>query len=563
MFIKDDLITCKKEASDNYAVTTRDGIYQVIEVGGDQVVLKVLQHSDELNIGATHAIPDFLIESDFEYVPEDVKIELKDKALVIKGWLKNQDVRPSDIHVECESLLSSSGGRISTSGISFFSKDVYSKSRAALFLPKDGECSYNTTRALYGSYQDFTNGSFENIEKYVRQKLSEKQGADSYTESFIKVDNEKFDSITEAIASDKKVKQVKMPDYMFLTGFSKEHKLVCFNTGRNYVYITNIMSAQILSLSASVMSSCLNVVFNKEYFAGLVELDFEKIMMSMMEDFKAISVLRVAKVKLESIEKFKKDYCGYATNAIKTSVAEAENKVSEYEKKLIEWFEILKLNKTKEFMVSNNIASSEDDFIKMIMSNKNISSIRFRGSKIHACVVTPMTYFEINDYKVIRGGGYSNFNNLQDEYKQLLDDIYLHGTVKLMIEQSFYIETSGGCEPYCEQGSYNRELGEGLVGFHNPHIQGHACFGEYKSLVSKAVKQGDITRAFSLCVAACSGINFMDSPVCNKMLDWIKKDQYQSANCLYYPDGTTKTISQYVKEYKDSGAKWKATEDKK
>lgn len=53
----------------------------------------------------------------------------------------------------------------------------------------------------------------------------------------------------------------------------------------------------------------------------------------------------------------------------------------------------------------------------------------------------------------------------------------------------------------------------------NPHVYYFACLGEYKPLITNALRDGDIIQAMDLCIASVSSMNIAESATATKFLD--------------------------------------------
>lgn len=561
-FIIGDLITTKKEFDANYAATTSDAICEVVEVEEGRYSLKMVRHSkDKVLVGEIYKLPSELIE-EFEKISEDLEAELKDEINILSGWRSGKEYA-IDSKIDTYEMYRKALDYISSYG-HISDSSIYKESRLPLFVVEEPFSSSKRVReySIGCNALDFSGVKPADALKKLK---NQSYNSSDLLETFVKIPTAEMEKITEEIIKDGTFKEEEFPKELLLTCFSRPHIIRVFRRENLYVYATNVFTDEVITRTAAYILPIRNkVAATMDTITALIESNKEKLFVSLYLYAERLSEYIKTALKVEMIEKMSKEYCGFNMKNIQKTIDTVSSEADRLERDVQLLLDRKKSLQMKKFYFDAGKANESEfgDFIKA--NNSAIVSCRMNGNRMDFCVKTFMTYWEDSDYLTIRDGNYATFNEKSDAIKTLLDEVLMKKTVKLQFEQRFslYLTEGDSYTPQCNKDSYDTSLGEGYVGFPNPHIHGHNCWGDYTSMIKKANRDGDLIQAYSLCVAACSGVNLFDSPVFGKFMNYL--NNYKNGSCLHLQDGRVISIAQYEKEYVAAGnVKWVKEEPKK
>lgn len=250
------------------------------------------------------------------------------------------------------------------------------------------------------------------------------------------------------------------------------------------------------------------------------------------------------KARLDTMLTYLDENAGsYVTSAIK----ELEIAIADLETVRLKELYTTLHNKQKELVLLQNVdPASIKDIADMFPSVQVLNVSRMDVSmNIVLKIITPLVHFVADDLKAIKKGGrVSEYNELSDALKALLDAIFIDKTIRLTIEQdiTFVDLFTDNVRPT----KYNERI-TATKGIPNPHHQRYNCWGDYGIPITKALKQLDIYGAVMLVKNAVAGINLLDAPVFREFIKYIRELRVPCLTVI--ETNETITISEYCKRY--------------
>lgn len=122
----------------------------------------------------------------------------------------------------------------------------------------------------------------------------------------------------------------------------------------------------------------------------------------------------------------------------------------------------------------------------------------------------------------------------KNDMKLLMKAIFIDQVLKLRVAAMYRFDIGHRVE-----GCENQDLGYEYKNYMpNPHIDYHACLGNYEQIINEAVLQNDYVYAISQCIASCYSLSFHDYTVMSEFMENIYGVHGDKNNCLELPDGT-------------------------
>lgn len=169
-----------------------------------------------------------------------------------------------------------------------------------------------------------------------------------------------------------------------------------------------------------------------------------------------------------------------------------------------------------------------------IVSNKKIEILSCQDGILDFRVRGYLTYFDkavaevlIKKRSVLFGWAKGTATPQQEEL--LFRAIFLENKVRVRFWAEYILDT---VEMRVKGVRTTKQDGftEGYTG--NPHIAGYACLGDYAGIIYECMGDNDYVSAIEQCVASCSSLNLLDSPVMKFMMQ-----RFYGNKCLELPDG--------------------------
>lgn len=243
--------------------------------------------------------------------------------------------------------------------------------------------------------------------------------------------------------------------------------------------------------------------------------------------------------KYGKMKQYLSDINAAKRQALEIGIRDEQNRVREYERVLSEILTKIQSNQ-RELMGLTKEKGSE--FLEFLLANckEQITWFdRVNSSKFGFSVVTPLLYWEEDDYKCMR-------RNVEDDgYPEwmitLLDKIFLEKEVELIFNQAFSMDINAN-HVSSLPGYYNTEYG-----MPNPHHESYNCWGENGPIIMKFMSSGDYISAYLQAVSAIAGLNIADGAVWERFLRYIGDDFCTRAKCIKVKaTGDIMTIHKYI-----------------
>lgn len=563
MFNVNDIVVVKEAFGSLYAVTTTEAICIVTAVpndDSDNYEVKVIKHSVDDFVGTEHIFDKDEFEESFEHVSDEISNEIKDQALILTGWRRNDDVVFSDI--VSQSILDIVQHFRAAMSIDFDDYDltIYRDTRILVndIMPRrypeiyNGEIAY--VRALDWSY-DTAEGLINKLSRF------NPSGDYKAIEVFCNIPVSEMDNFL-GLAAEKLSEKYDISECPYtVDGFSNPHKIYILELKDKenvFAYVTNHVTASNIPLTALWLLQKLGVYHTEAVKEALLAEDKLAYINAVNDIIIGFDKCRTALKRERMFSVFKDSYTNMLVEPIKRKIDHIQNDIDSYETHLRDLFNSLRSNREKLFYYETHSSGEDDEFIKYTKQfGDNIINIKIaNGSSILFDIKTYMSFWDEDIYSTVRKSD-TRFKELSDALKSMLDEIFLTRDIKLIIEQKFTLDITNSYVSYNNE-AYRSNEGEGNIGMRNPHIQRYSCFGDYKSHITKALSEMDVMQAYNLAYAACSGLTWTDGPVTDEFFKYIKSDRMgmRDIKCLEMKDGTLMTIKEYVNKFNKDGRRY-------
>jgi len=179
-----------------------------------------------------------------------------------------------------------------------------------------------------------------------------------------------------------------------------------------------------------------------------------------------------------------------------------------------------------------------DQIMNYLNSNKAVS-VNIEGNTMHLDVTGMLTNFDPDAYRAIRDKSFAHFReNIVGNTEDALlffDALFLEESIKIMIGARYAIEPHIGV---------TGKKGYAIPGvIPNPHIQYHACLGQYRGDMQAALSKSDFVGLIALCIASGVSLNIPERPTCGR---FIKDVTGGSQKAVLLPDGETVSYKKAV-----------------
>ncbi len=175
-------------------------------------------------------------------------------------------------------------------------------------------------------------------------------------------------------------------------------------------------------------------------------------------------------------------------------------------------------------------------FIQYLMQDvDNIVKLERDSRRIYIRILQPFLFFNDEDWEVVRGNTLRNYN-----HRYVFDAIFKREAV-LLFEQGIYFNFNNG-----EVSKWN-DYDPQTLGFPNPHINYHNCFGENAHKINKAITTGEFDQAYIQIKSAVAGVNAAEAPTMNPFKDYFS--QYNNIPCITIVETGEVMTSDQANEY--------------
>lgn len=546
-------ITCKDTRSFAYAETTNKGYYEVLSVSEDGKTchVKTVWHENKNYIGREYDIPVERAAEDFTAVEEMIVVSvLERQALSLTGWITE-----ATSHFTRQDVVSEHCYDCTGTNFNIWNSDAWRQTRMFMYVPDETSVDMPRTN-IYGN--NFERRSSSDIAAVISNAFSKSY---EYVESFVIVPDDNFDATVEAAIQDLPTEwrtTIPFPDELKMNLRSINHKVVVIRHEKKFAYITNVKSDQIFFNTAPFFAEQIGKPMSEDAKAALLRRDKEAYYTDIFKNIDAVINGMHERAKVKMFTDFNDKFNGMLVEPLRQAVEAARREYESYCRTVSDSFVRLQDANARLFYAEHGIENGENEFISFINDARaNVVSINADPSdnRITFCIRTFLTYWDDDLWDIVRKSD-DRFRRLTNWRKLLLDEIFKDRTVKLLIEQKFFLDTYRG-DAVRETRYRNEPYGEGTQGLRNPHIHRYDCWGTHKTHIRDAMQRGDYVQAYSQAVACISGLTLSDSPVMNEFFGYITGSDYENLPCLYIVESGT-YIS--MKQYKQlvEGKKWEA-----
>lgn len=534
-------LKCKRGFA--YRYTNNNGYYKTED--GEENKLEIVWHENKDLIGKVFEVA--RVAEDFEEIEESVVLEKFDEELSVgfKGWdILHKFDELSRMKQKC---YNTAQNFIGFGGLRDVKNETIRTLLTYFYVPSDDDYEIPTNEIRIEGTSVSNNDRLEDIVRYVVDR------ARSYMNClFLRSgDDSKIDEIVKGL-TEKEYEVLDYPEMFLLPYKARSNKAVILRKENSYVSIsTELKSYTVMAAVAAMAASC-GRPFTENIINALLAEDGDTYLSIILADvdewFRKTNVVRKDKM----IEKFSEVFNEMTINKLRRNKENVEAHIQGLEEDLREYLNRKRDILSKIFYEEHGM-SSKNEFLEMLKGMDNKPTVSVDRDYIRFCVSTPLTYWDDELWDIVRKSD-CTFESLSDPQKVLLDEIFLHKTVKLMFDQKFWFKDNrvGG---FGSNDDYNVDHGEGIDGIPNPHIHHYDCWGTHKPHIETALSESDYTTAYAQSVACISGITLDDSTVVNKFLrGHLFSDRYENRKCLQMQDGTRISIKEYLDSHKD--AKW-------
>ena len=543
-------ITCKDTRAFAYAETNNKGYYELVAVSedGNTSTIKCVHHDNKEFINKVYEIQTERITEDFEAVDEVKVYAALEQAIVNEtGWRKRHSNVASLPHFD---KVDNYSRNCKNYNAKVWSGDIYRSTRLVTYIPNNESTSFpNDYTYLYNC--ESTDKNF--IRRQIRDifNIRKDQGY-GLCEVFFVVNDEFFDDVVAHVA-EASYTQGEYPSELKLNLRSQEHKVAVFHDDIHFAYITNIRCDQIVFNSMIFTAEKMGYALSDAAKKALMERDeetyYNEIFANIEETVRGIT----ERARNKMFEEFTGNFANFTLTPLKNAVRDAQRKYEDEMIRLNDRLRLLKEARERLFYAEHGVQDAENEFVKFINDIKdNIVSLKIEDNYIKFCVRTFLAYWDDDLWDIFRKSD-SKFGRLNSRHKIMLDDIFKHRTVKLLIEQKFAFDLLNNSPKRIDR--YNADVGEGTQGITNPHISGYNCWGTHKPIIEENISTCNFMQAYSQAISCISGLTLDDSTVTGDFCDNIRNGRYDNKPCLFIVEtGEYVTMEQYAEMIK--GRKW-------
>lgn len=188
----------------------------------------------------------------------------------------------------------------------------------------------------------------------------------------------------------------------------------------------------------------------------------------------------------------------------------------------------------------------DSELMEYFLCNKKLHLERVVDSRMHFACSDYLSYFdrEVADRAISntrsfvyrRNDDHGEIGISNADMKVLLHEIFVNEEPRLRIKfcaaYNFDIRRNVQADT---SHAFDSNLSDCMP---NPHIDRHACIGDYERVINDALRQGNYVTAIEQCVASCKSLNWGDGPVMSEFMDTMWGKNRKNNRCIELPDGT-------------------------
>ena len=174
-------------------------------------------------------------------------------------------------------------------------------------------------------------------------------------------------------------------------------------------------------------------------------------------------------------------------------------------------------------------SSSSDEIVKFFEDHKQISLLDFNtdNGTIRYGVDDTLEYYDVDLLEEIIDNDESFLYDHEDDTVELIKAIFVENKGIIRTNSVFTLNAGGLVSPE-RHGSFVDDS------MPQPHINFYACSGGNSTYYKQYADRGEWDMAIEQSIAATKNLNFGDSTVCEKMLEWI--EDHMNTKFIYTPD---------------------------
>lgn len=174
-----------------------------------------------------------------------------------------------------------------------------------------------------------------------------------------------------------------------------------------------------------------------------------------------------------------------------------------------------------------------DEALKQVLAtnadkikNITLNSLNTTNASMNIVIETPLTYWEPKEYVTLKNSPRKNAVNSISKTK-LWDALFLHKTAKLYLSELIQVALS------VDEGQRAVNFdsaGDAHSTLPNPHHSFYNCWGDYRTPITKMIKENNWGAVIELLITAVAGINFQDSAVIDRFFRQL--EQTHGTTCI-------------------------------
>lgn len=536
-----DYVRCKSEFEKNYRVTKSTAVCRIENVTDKSYILALIKNGDEIKNPPYQIFPlKATKEAEFENIDmSEWEAQVEDCGKMRRDFKFPVHDYVSKYTDKIESISSGTQYYVNT----FCEPKIIHHGLMCLRffdIEKFFDVQYVTTEALYGTY---------NLTKRIEILVS-KIDSESKVYNIIKdlqsnyIENEIPYDISEIDMSDYPIEGYKIPRYMKVFKRTLEGE-----KGFRVFVFTNLVSAEVAERIPIAVARCLNMTLPDDVIKALMNSNFNELLKANDKYAEKIIKERIKADRIKAFAKISEDFVGIETKRRQEEINRLNDEYRDFEDRALRALKEKKKAERELFYYTCNKDKS-NEFVEHLENASDciVSLYSTSDGKIHIDQKAVLSIWMDSDWKHISNGQNYTFNNLNDYYKALLNDIFDKKKVKLIMEGKFLYNTYYK-DVSREQFNRGSIFNEGGNGCPNPHISEYDCWSEARNNANKAMIGGDFVRAFDICQIALSSITLADSAVFNRFCNRLSSGTYNNIPCLIMENGEQITIQEYINRF--------------
>lgn len=330
---------------------------------------------------------------------------------------------------------------------------------------------------------------------------------------------------------------VDSPDFVELNdNFCPVNQFLSSKPQFSRVFVNNSLKSAVITTSSatpstrwfikmlSVLPRVLQWIFTTEelrtdkYFKSLLDEDFDGIINAVNE---TCSKIDFRKIQLTKLLAGYEDY--YVTEQIQNLKHTNEafyNDIRECERKIANYLSIKAQNNIQIQALQNSLKNGDNAVLNFFMQRPCLTIIKREGGRLFYSVTETLEYYDEEEY----ARSMPNYiTRLQDKhqanYKKLLDSIFIDKKGAFRVKSDFVFNYTSSLQPKKKDEVVGSMYFDILP---HPHLANFACLGANAAAIDKYLEEGDWDMAIDQTIGATKNINFGDSAVVGRFLDFLE-----------------------------------------